>query len=74
LSNFDIIEKLKDVVGFRGVFSKDELDDVPAGGSCVVNIENFNDGSGTHWVAVYNNNYFDSFGLPPSDLIKKIYF
>jgi hypothetical protein len=74
LSNFDIIDKLKAVPGFHGVYSKDELAAIKspsAVSSCVINIQDFNDGSGTHWVAVYNNNYFDSFGLPPSDVIKK---
>ncbi len=74
LSNFDIIDKLKAVPGFHGVYSKDELAAIKspsAVSSCVINIQDFNDGSGTHWEAVYNNNYFDSFGLPPSDVIKK---
>ncbi len=74
ISNFDTIDKLKAVPGFHGVYSKDDLAAIKppsAVSSCVINIQDFNDGSGTHWVAVYNNNYFDSFGLPPSVIIKK---
>jgi hypothetical protein len=26
---------------------------------------------GSHWIALYKNKFFDSFGLPPSDIVLK---
>jgi len=43
--------------------------------SCVINIQDYFEGNGTHWVCVYNDpkskdvEYFDSFGLRPADRI-----
>jgi len=37
----------------------------------VINLENFADGNGTHWTCAYRNEYFDSFGLPPPDVIEE---
>jgi len=48
-------------------------DDVlPSSGSYVLNLD-IKSGQGTHWVAVYENEYFDSYGLPaPNKLSDKI--
>ena len=76
LSNFDIDSILKDVDNFRGVFSKDMLPQkILDNESVVVNIQDYLDGGGTHWVCVINQpdsadvEYFDSFGVRPSDVI-----
>lgn len=37
--------------------------------SIVINLEDFADGEGTHWVCCFGNEYFDSFGLPPPDVV-----
>jgi len=43
--------------------------------SCVINIQNYFDGNGSHWVSIFNDEnhddvqYFDSFGLKPSDVV-----
>jgi len=43
--------------------------------SCIINIQDYFAGNGTHWVCVYNDpkskdvDYFDSFGLHPADCI-----
>jgi len=57
--NFDLI----------GVFSKDKLPKQRISGSYIVNLQNYDDGNGTHWVCfkIFNNGdtcYFDPFGLP----------
>ena len=80
LSNFDIekiCKKLK-INNFRGVFSKDMLPLIMKGyESVVINIQDYLDGGGTHWVCVYNSPhnkdvlYFDSFGMKPSDVVIK---
>ena len=69
--------KKHNIHNFTGVFSKDMLPSVMAkSSSCIINIENYFEGNGTHWVCVYNDpkskdvEYFDSFGLSPPDLIR----
>lgn len=76
LSNFDIGELLKDVGTFGGVFSKDMLPEtLNSNESVVINIQDYLDGRGTHWVCVVNQpdskdvEYFDSFGVQPSDVV-----
>ena len=80
LSNFDIIricKKLK-ISNFRGCFKRDEignLDAVSNNDECfIMNIDQSNS-SGTHWIAVNivegKTYYFDSFGLPPTEEIKR---
>jgi hypothetical protein len=68
--------KRNKIYNFRGVFSKDILPKViNANESCIINIEDHFKGSGTHWVCIYNGlkskdvQYFDSFGLYPSDVV-----
>lgn len=66
------------ITNYKGTFSKDMLPDrIHDEESIVVNLQDYFQGGGTHWVAVYNNKnsnsieYFDSFGLePPNECIK----
>ena len=39
-------------------------DQLPKSGCYILNLDD-SSGPGTHWVAVYNNEYFDSYGLNP---------
>jgi len=62
---------------FGGVYSKDELKTrSPDSRFYVVNLEDFNDGDGSHWVLVYDVHpreiyYFDSYGLfPPPEIVE----
>ena len=64
------------ISNFKGVFSKDLLPKIiNQNESCIVNIEDYFNGNGTHWVCIYNDHnskdveYFDSFGLYPSDVV-----
>ena len=47
--------------------------------SLIINLEDYVDGNGTHWVAVFNSphnydiQYFDSFGLFPPDIVISSY-
>jgi hypothetical protein len=69
LSNFDIeniCNQLK--LPLVGVFSKDKLPDKRFIGSYYINMENYDDGNGTHWVfaRIFPTGeaiYFDSFGI-----------
>ena len=36
----------------------------------VINMQNSDDGNGTHWVGLFKGNYVDPFGLPPPQEIK----
>ena len=77
LTNFELIDVCKALnVPLDGVYSKDELIRMnPKEGKCyILNIQNRDDGYGTHWVCCYDTPngvaYFDSFGLDPPVLIK----
>ena len=50
---------------FQGVYAVDVLPESCVG-MYVINTDE-HDQPGQHWVAVYNDEYFDSFGLPPLD-------
>jgi len=61
---------LKNVGGFRGVFSSDTLPDTFRPGESLVTNYDPSDKPGSHWVAMRHAKdgagvYFDSFGLPP---------
>src|SRR5215813_9796579 len=63
--------------GFSGVFSRDNLKKkINKFESGIVNLDSVT-GPGTHWVCYYNDptkeytEYFDSFGLPPPEEVKK---
>ena len=68
LSNFDLLEILdKKNLSINGIFSKDLLPTLKKG-FYIINIQNHDEGSGTHWTCLlYDNNddniYFDSFGF-----------
>lgn len=77
LSNFeieDICEELK--LSCIGVFSKDQIPKERKVGAYYINLQNHNDGNGTHWVfmRLFPNAkfiYFDSFGeSPPEQIIE----
>jgi hypothetical protein len=70
LSNFeleDIAEKNNfDLIG---VFSKNMMPKERVAGSYIINLQDYEDGGGTHWVSckIFNNKkccYFDPFGMP----------
>ena len=69
LSNYDIediCKKLK--LPLVGVFSKDRMPDRHYIGSYYINMQNYDDGDGTHWVyaRIFPNGqalYFDSYGF-----------
>ena len=72
LSNFDIINLIKDYkidYCFGGIYSKDLLpQDLKRTKFYIVNMQDHDEGNGTHWVVFYYNNpltsiYFDSFGF-----------
>jgi len=74
LSNFDIINLIKDYkidYCFGGIYSKDLLPrPLRRATFYIVNMQDHDEGSGTHWVVFYYNNpltsiYFDSFGFVP---------
>ena len=85
LSNFDIIricEKLK-ISNFKGCFMRDEIKDFCDNDCCfIMNIDD-STSPGTHWAAVNiasasgasgargTTYYFDSFGLEPTEEIKR---
>ena len=72
LSNFDIINLIKDYkldYCFGGIYSKDFLPrPLKRTKFYIVNMQDHDEGNGTHWVVFYYNNpltsiYFDSFGF-----------
>jgi len=78
LSNINITEILKiHNIPHNGVYSKDKLPNKIKSGWYIVNMQNYNDGNGTHWVAFQNNEkecfYYDSFGVyPPLEILEKV--
>jgi hypothetical protein len=67
LSNFDMLEILDNKnLPINGIYSKDRLPSLKKG-FYIINIQNSDEGSGTHWTCLYYNNddsiYFDSFGF-----------
>ena len=74
LSNFDIINLIKDYnidYCFGGIYSKDLLpQDLKRTKFYIVNMQDHDEGNGSHWVVFYYNKplasiYFDSFGFVP---------
>jgi len=70
LTNFDLEDIAeKDGLDLIGVFSKNMLPMERIAGSYIINLQNYEDGDGTHWVAckIFPNKkccYFDPFGFP----------
>ena len=66
------MEILEDEPQFLGVFSHDQLPDgdLKKGDSLIINYNNHNE-PGSHWVCIYGpNEFYDSFGIVPSDVIQ----
>ena len=66
---------------YVGCYSKDMLPTKPKRNeSIIINLEDYLDGNGTHWVAIYNSpensdiEYFDSFGMLPPDVVYRYMF
>ena len=78
LSNIDIIKILRNYgITINGVFSKDLLPDVLKEGWYIINLQNHNQGDGTHWTCFCINDlgnvYWDSFGFDcPENLQQKL--
>ena len=82
LSNFDIIDIIKDLKldhCFGGIYSKDQLPkDLTRTKFYIVNMQDHDEGNGTHWTVFYYNKpltsiYFDSFGfVAPTDVENRI--
>jgi hypothetical protein len=75
LSNFEIEDTAeKNNWDLIGVFSKNLLPKERVMGSYIVNLQDYEDGDGTHWVVfkIFDDKkccYFDPFGFPmPSDI------
>lgn len=69
LSNFDL-EDICEKCNFDliGVFSKNKIPEKKKVGSYIINMQNQEDGNGTHWIVfkIFENGkalYFDSFGI-----------
>jgi hypothetical protein len=81
LTNVDLKKLAKEMkINLIAVCSKDELQSIkPKIGGYIVNMQNSQDGNGTHWVSfiLYENDkyihslYFDSYGMPPPIEIKE---
>jgi len=82
LSNLEIIDIIKNrnlEKHFGGVYSKDQLpNELIKDKFYIVNLQDHDEGSGTHWTAFYYNYpstsiYFDSYGfIAPRDVQKRI--
>ena len=83
LSNFDIIDIIKQLqldYCFCGVYSKDQLpptQELIRTKFYIVNMQDHDEGEGTHWVVFYYNKpltsiYFDSFGFPPPEDVEEV--
>ena len=81
LSNLEIIDIIKTrnlEKHFGGVYSKDRLPELIKDKFYIVNLQDHDEGNGSHWVAFYYNYpstsiYFDSYGfIAPRDVQKRI--
>ena len=77
LSNFQINQYFSKNKRFGGCYCKDELNNKRPGSKFwIVNMQDSDDGNGSHWVLVYDVNkkrciYFDSYGISPPEVIKE---
>lgn len=77
LSNFQLEEMAhkRRIKPFIGVFSKDQLPNPKKKGFYIINMEDANQGGGTHWVCAEEKGdagsiYFDSYGVvPPNSVV-----
>lgn len=75
LSNFDFDDIYRKNSGYLGTHNKDLLKNVKIPkrkkSFAIINMQNYREGEGTHWVAVFIDpkakviSYYDSFGIPP---------
>lgn len=70
MTNVDLEEKAVRLhIPLVGVFSKDKLPITNKDGGYIINLQDSDDGPGTHWTAFYvegsSKVYFDSFGVIP---------
>jgi hypothetical protein len=80
LSNFDIINIIKELqldYCFGGVCSKDQLPKELRTKFYIVNMQDHDEGEGTHWIVFYYNKpltsiYFDSFDFPPPEDVEEV--
>ena len=65
ISNFEILDYMKNIIWFQGVWMKDAAD-LPSFGYYIINLNN-SDQIGSHWCIVLNEDkfWYDPFGLPP---------
>ena len=75
LSNIDLEDMArKDDLDIIGVYSKDRIPSERRVGSYIINMQDYDDGQGSHWIAfkIFSNGkvcYFDSFGvIYPEDI------
>ena len=62
LTNFEIQEYYKNEPRLNGVYSRDNLPKTIKIGAYVIKLDEYAD-AGTHWIALYEVIYFDSFGV-----------
>ena len=66
-TNLEIHTYYQNEPRFVGVYSRDNLPDKKKDGAYTINLDEYYDDIGTHWIALYVNNkaaaYFDSFGI-----------
>ena len=81
LTNFELIDLIKDYKldnHFGGVYSKDQLPELIKDKFYIVNLQDHDEGGGTHWTCFYYNYpstsiYFDSYGfIAPRDVQTRI--
>jgi hypothetical protein len=81
LTNFEIIDIIKDRKldkHFGGVYSKDQLPELIKDKFYIVNLQDHDEGGGSHWTVFHYNYpstsiYFDSYGfIAPRDVQKRI--
>ncbi len=81
LSNFDLInimKKFKLDYCFGGVYSKDQMPELQRDKFYIINLQDHDEGNGTHWTVFYYNKplesiYFDSYDfIAPKDVEDKI--
>ena len=78
LSNYDLDYLLSSSPSYSGTFPLDKLPPIPSthASSSIINYHR-DDQPGSHWCCYYNHpdeafvSWFDSYGLPPSDRIKR---
>ena len=78
-SNTELIDIIKkeNIKNFNGVYPKDKIYKPLKDGFYIINLQDSDKGSGTHWTVIYKINdgfsfYYDSFGFPAPENIEEI--